>query len=270
MRKQIRLFTAAIFSTAAGLLALPATGVAAPQALALVATSGSTELICKGAECSAEFSSFCLQPNRASPNGGTAYRLEGDGAIRVTGTTAGGRITPLDPATVLRFESLRTHVAVRVAIPQSVMQEYGLTSVSIDVDENVALAPTAVAGDANPQDDASLAAAAGPLRELGNQIVDRNDTRMAAARLTSRMINDLEARPIRRGDVTLDVLSRAVTKMPDASPAAQKMAQGALNMCNFVVERRNYSDVQNCLQHHHDRFMVFLNGRYWDASGAGM
>ena len=44
----------------------PAT--AAPQALALVATHGKVALNCDGHVCKAEFSTFCLQPDRMSPD----------------------------------------------------------------------------------------------------------------------------------------------------------------------------------------------------------
>ena len=47
-------------TVAAAVFAAPSLGLAALQALALVASHGSTPLICDGGACSAEFSAFCL------------------------------------------------------------------------------------------------------------------------------------------------------------------------------------------------------------------
>lgn len=267
MQRIIRRFGLA--AIAVGVLALPTTANAAPQALALVATHGGTTLVCEGGVCSAEFSAFCLQQDRASPPRGTAYRLEDTGTVTVAGVTEDGATVALDPGTVLKFHSLRTHVAVRVSVDEEQLARRGLRSVSVDVGENVTLAPVPVPGDANPQDAAGLAAAAGPLREVGSRIVDTNGDRMAAARLTSRMINDLEANPVPRGDVAQSLWARAVGDDAKASPAAQRMARGALGLCRFAVERRGIGEVKGCLQQHHDKFVDYLNASYWKAVGAG-
>lgn len=195
-------------SVMAGAFMSSSPGLAAPQALALVATHGSTPLICEGGVCSAEFSAFCLQHDRASPPQGTAYRLQDSGTVQVTGVTQDGSDVTLDPAKFLKFHSLRTHVAVRISVDAEAVAEHGLASVAVAVGENVTLAPVPVAGDPNPQDEAGLAAAAGPLRAVGSRIVDSNETRMAAARLTSRLINDLEANAVPRDDVAQSLWKR--------------------------------------------------------------
>lgn len=267
MRRLFRHPALAAMLLIAGALAAPAH--AAPQALALVATEGGTALHCAGGTCSAEFSAFCLQPDRASPPRGTAYRLADAQPVTVFGTTGDGRRVSLDPARALRIESLRSHVAVRVSLDASLLAEHGLQSVSVSVGENATLAPVAVAGDDNPQDEAGLAAAAGPLRAVGARIVDTNGARMAAARLTGRLINDLAANPVPRGDTARTVWARAVGADPQASPAAQSMARGALRLCQFAVERRGIGEVKGCLQQHHDKFVDYLNAKYWKQVGAG-
>jgi len=269
MQKVFRRLGLIAMALAAGVVVSPAAGIAAPQALALVATKGKTVLNCSGSECSAEFSAFCLQADRTSPTRGTAYHLVGDGAIKVTGITDAGDTVDLDTSAVLRFHSLRTHVAVRISVPQETLRRRGLKGVSVVIGDNVTLAPAAVASDGNPQDKVGLAAAAGPLRGVGTRIVDSNSGRMAAARLTSRMINDLEANPAPPTNVTQTLWTRTVGDSPNASADAQRMARGALELCQFAVEQRGIGEIKGCLQQHHDKFVDFLNGHYWKAVGTG-
>ncbi|NKB55155.1 MAG: hypothetical protein GKS00_02365 [Alphaproteobacteria bacterium] len=265
----IRRFGLAVMTVVAGALAAPSIGAAAPQALALVATEGDTTLICEGGKCSAEFSAFCLQQDRSSPVRGTPYRLTADSAVTVTGTARDGKTITLNPATDLRFHSLRTHVAVHIAVTEATVRQHGLTAVTVAIGENVTLAPVAVLGDENPQDEAGLAAAAGPLRAVGSRIVDTNENRMAAARLTSRLINDLDANALPQTDVTQSLWVRAVGEKSPTSKAATRMARGALELCQFAVERRGIGEIKGCLQQHHDKFVDYLNGHYWKAVGAG-
>lgn len=253
----------------AGAFLTPSPGNAAPQALALVATHGGTALTCAGGVCSAEFSAFCLQQDRSSPEEGTVYHREDTGSVRVTGMTQSGNAVALESKAILKFHSLRTHVAVRISIDSTVLAQHGLKSVSVDVGENVTLAPEPVVGDDNPQDEAGLAAVAGPLRAVGSRIVDSNANRMAAARLTSRLINDLEANDLPNSDVAQSLWKRSVGEDLQASATAQGMARGALNMCQFAVEIRGISNIKGCLQQHHDNFVYYLNANYWKAVGAG-
>ena len=278
MQKLVRCFGLATLAAWVGVLMQTAPGVAAPQALALVAMDESTDLICRDGACSAEFSSFCLQSGRFSPMPATAYHLEGNGAIRASDTTvagspaapADGSTVILDPVKDLQFQALRSHVAVRVSVSPETIRQYGLRSVSVHVGENVTLAPEAVAHDDNPQDGSSLATASGPLRSLGHRMIDTDDTRMAAARLTSRLINGLDSVPSRQGDRTDDLWNRIIGEQPATTETARQMARDALDMCSFDSEAHNDSAIRDCLRHHHDRFVVFLNTRYWEATGTGM
>lgn len=49
--------------------------VAEPQVLGLLATNDAKALNCVDRECSAEFTSFCMEPDHASPTHMTAYDL---------------------------------------------------------------------------------------------------------------------------------------------------------------------------------------------------
>jgi len=269
MQRVIRRLGFTVMTVAAAVFAAPSLGLAAPQALALVASHGSMPLICDGGACSAEFSAFCLQQDRASPPEGTAYRLQDAGTVQVTGITTDGVSVTLDPKAFLKFHSLRTHVAVRISVDADVLAARGLRSVSVAVGDNVTLAPVPVASDTNPHDEAGLAVASGPLRVVGSQIVDSNVNRMAATRLTSRLINDLDANGKPQGNVAQCLWQRAVGSDVQATAAAQDMARGALNLCQFAVEIRGIAEIKGCLQQHHDTFVDYLNANYWKAVGAG-
>jgi hypothetical protein len=269
MLKYVQRFGLIVMAIVAGMSISPTIGVAAPQALALVATHGGTVLICEDGVCSAEFSAFCLQQDRSSPPQGTAYRLQDANAVKVTGVTEDGVPLTLDPKPFLKFRSLRTHVAVRISVDSAALAARRLRTVSVEVGENVTLAPVAVVGDANPQDAAGLVVAAGPLRTVGSRIVDSNANRMDAARLTSRLINDIDANGRPQTNVTATLWQRAVGPDIQTSATAQGMARGALNLCQFAVEVRGIANIKGCLQQHHDKFVDYLNANYWKAVGAG-
>ncbi|MHA1153791.1 MAG: hypothetical protein ACTSQ7_14200, partial [Alphaproteobacteria bacterium] len=123
---------------------------AAPQALALVATKGKVGLTCGARDCSAELTSFCLDAGRFSPPRGTEYRVAGSGQIRLTGTTADGRVLVLDARSHLRFVSARRHLAVRISVDRAALEVLGIRQTEIDIAENVALLPVPRPGDPEP------------------------------------------------------------------------------------------------------------------------
>jgi hypothetical protein len=255
-----------------------ATALAAPQALGLVATNGSVDLVCQSGRCGAEFTAFCLQADRFSPVRGTRYDLASTENVRLTGTLEDGRKIALDPEAWLRVEALRTHVAVAISVPSYRVAAQGLAKIELEVGEKVALLPTPQAADPRPLDQVDVALATGPLRSLGSQVVDHDQERMTAARVTNRMINLL---PAGRTDGTADgtgdgtgddgaLWSRALgSQDPKLSEGAQDMAQGAYRFCRFAVERSAASSLRACLQGQHDGFLNFLNSQYWDAIDTG-
>ena len=269
MQNRFRRFGFAVVAALAAALLAPVSGLAAPQALALIATNGAVALNCAGDECGAEFSSFCLQQNRTSPARGTAFRLIGGGTVAVTGTTPDGGTVTLNSKSFLKFQSLRTHVAVRIAVPRSIMLRYGLQSVSVQIGENVTLAPVPIQADGNPQDAGGLATASGPLRAIGTRYVDSNGARMAAARLTNRLINNIDVQTPPRDGGGQTLWRRAIGDTAAILARAHSMARGALDFCQFALHRRIVVGIKGCLQERHDKFISYLNGAYWKATGAG-
>ncbi len=146
------LFAAAVFL---GVAALAGTVTAAPQILLLVATGDDVELLCERGECAAEVTTVCLQPDRDNPVRGTHYTVvknpgERD-ALTLLGRTVDGREVALPEQASLRITAERGHAAVKLSVPQAILQRFGLTGMTVRVARHVALAPEAVDGDPGPQ-----------------------------------------------------------------------------------------------------------------------
>lgn len=248
------------FTLAAAVLgAAPA--LAAPQPLALVATLGPVELNCDGHECAAEFSAFCLQEDRGSPDRGHVYRPLG--AVGLTALDASGRETPL-PVEALRAQALRTHVAVRLSVAESVLKARGLSRPRVTVGEDAALAPAPTADDPRPLAAEELAAAAGPLRQVGARIVDRDGERMPAVRILNRLLNALpsQASAEPREEIWARVGAPAAQGLPAESV---KRAKAIHDLCQLSVETGVDSSLRRCLEGRHDGLLGGLNGAYWRA-----
>ncbi len=243
---------------------------AAPQSLALVATGTPVELKCDGNGCSAEFSAFCLQLDRSSPNPETPYLLTAKSSIVVKATTIDGREISLAAHQDLRFRAPRGYTAIRIELAPGVMKRHRLTQVRVDIDENATLAPKVVPGDDNPVSKEELATVEDALRPLGSTLVDQNSERMAAARVTNRMINLL---PRINSDPAIAkrqwhlMISKA--RQGGLSAMATRYAQNAYDLCEFYAERSISRDLRRCMQGQHDSLIHFLNADYWKAIETG-
>ncbi len=242
---------------------------AAPQVLALVSTRDKVELKCGDGECWAEFSAFCLQKDRFAPPPGTPYRLVGGGEVRLVGTTGDGRQVMVDADRYLSFESLRSHVAMRLSIPRPAMRELGFEKVAVAVGENVSLLPVPVPGDPDPHTAGEIALITASLRPAGTTVVDENTERMIAARLTNRMINALPARAATAVDDFGDLWRQAGGGAADLPAGAVNRAKGGFALCAWGVKSGGLASMRRCLQSKHDALLQFLNSDYWKAVRTG-
>lgn len=257
---------AALSAVAAGMFAVPAG--AAPQVLALIG-GDAVELACEGDTCAADLSSFCLQPERRSPDRGEGYRLAAGAPVRLLATAADGTTVELDAAAHLRFESLRTHVAVRVTLDGATLGRHGLSGARIEVGDNVSLLPAAVAGDRDPLRAGEVAVATGPLRELGARLVDRDPVAMAAARVTTRLINALPRQGGETAGGRAVVWRQAVRGGGDAGDPALRLAREVHDRCQTETRQGSHGSLRQCLETEHDMLVGGLNTKYWDALKTG-
>jgi len=238
---------------------------AAPQILGLVATLDPVELQCDQGECSAEFSSICLQRHRASPTPGKQYFLHEQSDIAIIGRTVDGQVLSLPADDVVSIISLRGHSAVRIAIDVEELSRRGLKTASVRVGSDVSLIPKSVPGDPKPQTPEDIALATGPLRTLATAILLEDEDQLEAARKTARLINALPARG-RATDAQRDSVWQRVSKPTDKR--GNQTAEEAFRRCHSLTKAGTTS-LRDCLGSTHDIFIGRLNNTYWDRSGAG-
>ena len=258
-------FTAAM---ALGVFASP--GHAATQLLALLSTEGDVQLICKGGECTATFSTFCLQSERPSPPAGTAYQLGSNDDVRVTAKNQAGHEISLDPKQVLSITAMRTQVAVRFSIAKSKLEELGLRRVRVAVGKDITLRPVPIVGDPNPLSEAEIAIAETTLRQAGSQLVDANRVQTAAVRWLSGLINALPENDADEAMVRQRVVQSAVAgSLQSMTAGARELAQNTLSGCSKDLQLWMRTDLRGCLESAHDAFLWNLNADYWRAVRGG-
>lgn len=238
---------------------------AAPQVLALLATDGATTLKCEDGRCAAEFSAYCLQRERPDPDDGIAYQATDDGMTLIV-TAADGTRRQIPATDYVSIVTQRSYTAVRVSVPEGLLQEWNATEIALEVGQRVSLIPLPTADDPEPQTEADIALAVGPQRAVGARLVDRSAEASDAVRLTNAMINALPERgrvaPGRRGNLWAEVIEpRAGGHSRESIEYAGRIYDG----CQRKVEHGLVFSLRRCLEAGHDALMIGLNVRYWNA-----
>ena len=262
MHSFVRILALAVFAAAGW----PSGAGAAYQMMALIASDGAVPLTCSRGECAAEFSSFCLQPYRASPPRGAQYYVIGGEGVTIVATTADGRTLSMARTHDLRITALRGHNAVRISVPVATLRTLGLVAVAIEVGEGVSLVPEPIVGDPDPQTERDIAIATGPLRALGSRIVDHGGDATVAARLTNDFINALPERgrvsPDVRDGLWNDVI-RGQSR-PAMTPGTEEAMRRGFEHCRAMSAGGSFVTMRQCLGSMHDRFMGEPNSEFWD------
>lgn len=240
---------------------------AAPQMMGLVANNSAVPLQCQRGNCFAEFTAFCLQPERASPVQGTAYRLHDNTLLVALATTRDGRQIKLDAGRHLQIKAERSHVAVRIGMSAREMTRLGLRQVHIKVAGNATLVPLTASGDKTPLQADEITATAGPLREFGNGYVDREQRWMPVARLANRLINALPpgGRTSDRRRQELWATMIGPDDLADAPAGTGERLRVVYDQCQQAVTGGRLPSLRRCLESKHDSMVGALNNRYWHA-----
>lgn len=244
---------------------------AAPQILALITTKGATPLTCADGVCAAEFSAFCMEPDRAGPGHKSPYRLADGPAnadLTLVARTATGDELRLPAGDHARFESLRGYAAVRISLPAGLLAELDATTLAVEVGADVALLPVALPSHHQPHKPEQIARALGPNRAIGADIVDNAGASADAARLLNGLINALPT----AGRVAAETRQSLWTQSTATAPPALLESGGdrarrAYNTCLDEVSSDGRFSLRRCLEHAHDYAMWELNRRYWRAVG---
>jgi hypothetical protein len=198
-------------------------------------TEDEIPLNCEERGCQAEFSAFCLQPDRFSPTSGTRYGQVSSDSIILTGHKIGGGVVTLDARESLTFESVRSHVAMRISVSHETMDRLRLSRVVVVVKAITAILPSGGKREIDEWRAGEERLLTRPLRELGARIIGHNGDRMTAARFTNRIINTL---PADRASNPADV--RALVARPDAALDPDAMAPGTLLATRSILARMRW------------------------------
>ncbi len=244
---------------------------AAPQILALITTNGATPLSCADGVCAAEFSAFCMEPDRAGPGHKSPYRLAdtpANGDLTLVARTSTGDELRLQVGDDAQFESLRGYAAVRISLPESLLADLDATALAIEVGADVALLPVTLPSHHRPHKPEQIARALGPNRATGADIVDNGGAGADAARLLNGLINALPTVGRVDDETQQSLWSRstatAATALLDSGGDRAKRAYDA---CLAEVSSDGPFSLRRCLEHAHDYAMWELNRRYWLAVG---
>lgn len=243
---------------AAAAFAAPAE--AEPQVIGLVATADPVPMNCAGAVCLATVSAFCLEKNQPTPSAGTAYSPAHAGrvSLRVAGADGTERTIAADGA--VTFVAERGAVAVRVVVDR---RRLGLGE-----DERVSLAVAAetslIPDRASPRDAARLKqieAAIGAQRAIGARVVEGGGRDAAAARGLAVLLNGGEVAPASPAGAVRAACAAEVARR-------EHLMRTTIGLYGFTSNGRIDArfTVETCLEQAHDRLMLTLNERYWNAA----
>lgn len=243
---------------------------AAPQILAVAATTTSIPMQCTGGNCVVELSSICLQEFRASPMAGTEYYIANQKSLEVTAITEDGRNVRLPANLEMKITTVRGHNAVKVSLPSKTVRTYGVERFAIAVPPGIALVPVAIKGDKNPQTDLDIELASGPFRKIAAHIVDSDKAKRGTAELINLTINRLDV----SGRSSVDTRKNALAQLrrDGASSGFSKTSVGRAEKLTrkcFSETKVGFQSFRQCLGSSHDQLIGKLNTKYWNHLKSG-
>lgn len=255
------------------LACLAGPAAAAPQALMIAAGGGETHLSCSAGACSAEITTFCLQPERPNPEPGQRYDVlavagQGD-SIRLVGRTREGKriVLPIESNAVISAE--RNHSAVVLTVPEPVLREHGLHAISVEVSRPVMLTPRSAANDANPQTEDDLKFLASTANQVAGYVIDDHTDEIGATRIVRDVMNGV---PVDRQSLPAERRAAWTGAEPEReTPAAQSMARDAYESCEGFGDAYDpkFYGFRACMGVMHDEIIDEVNDAYADLIKAG-
>jgi hypothetical protein len=253
---RFRAMSAAVIAAAA--FAAPAK--ADPQVLGLLATAAPVPMNCAGAVCLATVSAFCLEKSQSTPSSGTLYSPAHPGRVTVSVTEADGRTRTVAVDGAVTFVSQRGALAVRVVVDRRRLglDENARVTLAVGADASL-IADGTSSRDATRQ--LQVTTAIGAHRALGSRLVDGAGKDAAAARGLAVMMN---------GGAVADTSPAGAIRAACAAEVARRehMLRTTIGLYGFTSNGRIDArfTVETCLEQAHDRLMLKLNERYWNAA----
>lgn len=258
----------------AGLTAIPVflgapLAHADPQMLGVIQTASAVPLQCSGDTCSAELTSICLHEARPTPTPGYPYTAHNPDALRVMALRQDGSRVDLDSSDVLSFAAGRGFTTVRVSIRQSVLNDLGISGLTVSVIDPLTLRPSKASAEGGPLSPSDIELGAGPLRATATGIVDQDTDTMHASEVLARMIDVLPRHGKSPTQLRTSVWQTvAAPRAAQLSDTGRHRARTAFNRC-YRQTRMGDKTLRGCLAEVHDEFVRDLNVKYWDAVKAG-
>lgn len=248
-------------------VAFPASGHAAPQILAVMASLGPQPISCGSAVCTTTFTSYCLQRERDVPTTGQAYMPTHEDAFTLIIAREDGTEVKVPAMENVAFTSVRGYSSVRAIIPRNVIKAHGGVSATIVAAVGASLVPEAMPGDENPISEAELAFATKSLREHGQDIVDATPEAKAAQivnRMAATIIPKMPASEESLQQLWHDVIDNLGTSRPAGADAIQR-ARGIYEWCKGRTSYHSMGGIKSCLEFKHDDTIMKLNTDYWES-----
>ena len=237
-----------------GIGILPLPSLAAPQILALVATTTPLPLSCVGGVCRVEVSGVCLQEQRPAPNTGTAYRVATGSKLTLVVQGRDGKTQTMAVEKLVEIRSLRLFNSLSISLPERVVQNLtdGVALASLSVAPLTSLLPMAEAGDPNPLTEREIHEYTVRLRARAESAFEIDKANLAATRVLNQMVNRLSA-DIHRGAEGTEKLGQTMSKKFIANrPAAMQLVTRALNTCREKLRVERTPHLRACLSNQHD------------------
>lgn len=230
-----------------------------------MSTPAPQQMRCAGELCVADFTSYCLQRERAVPATGQAYVPAAREQFTLIVTGADGTSTRL-AADAVSFSSQRGYAAVKTTMRIRDLQRVGGVSVALEVAPGAALLPIPLAGDPNPISEAERTFATKSLRQHGGEIVDAQPAAQAAAivnRLATTIVPSMPADQPALDRLWHDVIDGLGPAHPANSDAIHR-ARRIYDWCQGRTSYHSMGGIKSCLEFKHDDQIMRLNSDYWN------
>lgn len=260
-----------ILTLAAASVAFTSAAQAAPpQILALVATAEPTPLTCDGDTCSAEFSAFCMEKFRGTPERGTAYLPGGSTKLALLATDAAGNTRAIDGTAFVSIESERLFASVRISLPQSVLDGLNATNIALQVPGGASLVPVDTADDEHPITEGEIVTYTDTLRAKADELFDAASISAVVANATLRMTNRTQVMdPAARVDAAKLWRETMGVEPAEDAPESLRTAAHALEVCDRTLGRSGSAQMMTyCLNAIHDARITEGNIRVWNGLDA--
>lgn len=257
---------------------------AAPQVLAVLSSSSGIPFICDAGQCRAELTTYCLQRDREPPQYDEAYRPGRASDFALVTTDGDGVQSRLPTGENVVFSGNRGFTSAHAVIPKVIVARHGIVSATIEVAENASLVPVPVAVDYRPLTDEDVSTATGPLRQLGDRIVDASKSAAAAQvlmRVSSRFAQATKFQHNKLPGLWHSVRREVQTDL--RHPSGLKIARNVYDRCVTKANtQQSYwppsassnephsaaefaSNMLQCLHRNHDNIVRDINVTYWNS-----